>query len=120
MQQEERVSVLRELKDELLEYRNEFEGYSTYENFDASFRMQDPECKNVKLLSAFDLYISTVLPLEHKEIRYIPVCTRLQVCATQFPGTRHVLLETMEAFLPLTTIWHKEVIVTTFSSLSSP
>lgn len=70
MQQEERVSVLRELKDELLEYRNEFEGYSTYENFDASFRMQDPECKNVKLLSAYDLYISTVLPLEHKEIRY--------------------------------------------------
>jgi len=74
MQQEERVSVLRELKDELLEYRNEFEGYSTYENFDASFRMQDPECKNVKLLSAFDLYISTVLPLEHKEIRYIHTC----------------------------------------------
>ena len=79
MQQEERVSVLRELKDELLEYRNEFEGYSTYENFDASFRMQDPECKNVKLLSAYDLYISTVLPLEHKEIRYIPRCTRLWV-----------------------------------------
>lgn len=71
MQQEERVSILRELKDELLEYRNEFEGYSSFENFDASFRMQDPECRNVKLLPAYDLYISTVLPLEHKKIRYI-------------------------------------------------
>ena len=80
MQQEERVSILRELKDELLEYRNEFEGYSSYENFDASFRMQDPECRNVKLLPAYDLYISTVLPLEHKKIRYITTCACLRIC----------------------------------------
>ena len=69
MQQEERVSILKELKEELIEYRNEFESYSSYDSFDASFRAQDPECQNVKLLSSYDLYISTVLPLEHKGIR---------------------------------------------------
>lgn len=54
-----------------MDYRNEFGGYSGYESFDASFREQVPECKNVKLLSAYDLYISTVLPLAHKKVRYV-------------------------------------------------
>ena len=59
-----------------MDYRNEFGGYSGYESFDASFREQVPECKNVKLLSAYDLYISTVLPLAHKKVRYVKCILR--------------------------------------------
>lgn len=69
LQQEERVSRLRRLKDELIDYKNEFEGLGSPEGFDAKFRAEDPECKNVKPLSTFDLYISTALPLEHKGIQ---------------------------------------------------
>ena len=71
IQQERRVSVLRELREELIDYKNEFEGYSTYDNFDESFRALDPECQNIQLISSYDLYISTVLPLEHKGIRLV-------------------------------------------------
>ncbi len=69
MQQEERVSILKELKDELIDYKNEFDAFDSYESFDASFRAQDPECRHVQRLTSFDLYISTVLPLEHKGVR---------------------------------------------------
>ena len=68
IQQEERVSVLKELKEELIDYKNEFEVFSGFESFDESFRALDPECREVKLLSSYDLYISTVLPLKHKGI----------------------------------------------------
>ena len=68
-----------------MDYRNEFGGYSGYESFDASFREQVPECKNVKLLSAYDLYISTVLPLEHKKVR----C----VCFVMYPQRKEVLFK---------------------------
>ena len=69
IQQEERVSLLKDLKEELIEYKNEFESYSGFETFDESFRAKDYDCKNVKLISAYDLYITTLLPLEHKGIR---------------------------------------------------
>lgn len=69
IQQEERVSTLKELKEELLDYRNEFESYSEFESFEESFRAADAECRNVKLISSHDLYISTVLPLKHKGIK---------------------------------------------------
>lgn len=69
IQQEERVSVLKELREELIDYKNEFESYSNYESFDESFRALDPDCQNIQLISSYDLYVSTVLPLEHKGIR---------------------------------------------------
>ena len=69
IQQERRVSILKELREELIDYKNEFESYSNYDNFDESFRALDPECQNIQLISSYDLYISTVLPLEHKGIR---------------------------------------------------
>lgn len=68
IQQEERVSILEELKDELIDYRQEFEAYSEFDSFDESYRAQDPECRDVKLISSYDLYVSTVLPLKHKGI----------------------------------------------------
>ena len=70
MKQEERVSILKELKDELIEYKNEFELLKEFDTFDESFLANEPKCKDVKLISSYDLYISTVLPLEHKGIRY--------------------------------------------------
>ena len=69
IQQEERVSVIKELREQLIDYKNEFEGYSAYESFDDSFRALDPDCQNVQMISSYDLYVSTVLPLEHKGIR---------------------------------------------------
>ena len=71
IQQERRVSVLKELREELIDYKNEFESYSNYESFDESFRALDPECQNIRLISSYDLYISTVLPLEHKGLRLV-------------------------------------------------
>ena len=68
IQQEERVSTLKVLKEELTDYKNEFEVLSKHGSFDDSFRALDPECRTVKLLSNYDLYISTVLPLKHKGI----------------------------------------------------
>ena len=71
IQQERRVSVIKELREELIDYKSEFEGYSAYDNFDESFRALDPECQNIQLISSYDLYISTVLPLEHKGRRLV-------------------------------------------------
>lgn len=68
IQQEERVSILKDLKDELIDYKHEFELYSEFDSFDESYRAQDPECRDVKLISSYDLYVSTVLPLKHKGI----------------------------------------------------
>ena len=69
IQQEERVSILKELKEELIDYKNEFESFSEFESFDESYRALDPECRNVRLISSYDLYVSTVLPLKHKGIK---------------------------------------------------
>ncbi len=69
IQQEERVSVLKELKEELIDYKNEFELFSGFDSFDESYRALDPECRSVRLISSYDLYISTVLPLKHKRVK---------------------------------------------------
>lgn len=68
IQQEERVSVLKGLKEELIDYKNEFEFFSEFDSFDESYRALDPECRDVKLISTYDLYVSTILPLKHKGI----------------------------------------------------
>lgn len=77
MKQEERLSILKELKDELIEYKNEFELLREYDSFDDSFVANEPDCKEVKLITSQDLSISTVLPLEHKGIRYLSKCEEL-------------------------------------------
>ena len=69
IQQEERVLVIKELREQLIDYKNKFESYSDYESFDESFRALEPDCQSVQMISSFDLYISTVLPLEHKGVR---------------------------------------------------
>ena len=69
IQQEERVLVIKELREQLIDYKNEFESYSDYESFDESFRVLEPDCQSVKMISSYDLYVSTVLPLEHKGVR---------------------------------------------------
>lgn len=79
MKQEERVSILKELKEELIEYKNEFEMLKEFNSFDDSFLASEPRCKNVKLISSYDLHISTVLPLEHKGIRCGYVCVHVFV-----------------------------------------
>lgn len=68
MQQEDRVSILRDLKDELIAFKEELEGRGTLEEFGASFNRGDPACRKATPLSSFDLFVSTVLPLEHKGI----------------------------------------------------
>ena len=70
LHQEERVSSLEVLREELLDFRNEFEEYGNYDSFEDSFYALDQECRLVQSLTSFDVYISTVLPLEHKKIRY--------------------------------------------------
>ena len=69
IQQEERVSLLKDLQEELIDYRHEFEAFSGFESIEDSYRALDPECREVKLISNYDLYVSTVLPLKHKGIR---------------------------------------------------
>lgn len=71
MKQEERVTILKELKDELIEYKNEFELLKEFDSFDESFIASEPKCREVKFITSQDLSISTVLPLEHNGIRYI-------------------------------------------------
>ncbi len=71
MKQEERVSILKELKDELIEYKNEFELLKEFDSFDESFFASEPKCREVKFITSQDLSISTVLPLEHKGIRCV-------------------------------------------------
>ena len=68
-QQEERVSLLKDLQNDLIDYKKEFAAYSAYKTFDESYRARDPECRNVKLISSYDLTSSTVLPLKYKEIK---------------------------------------------------
>lgn len=69
MQQEDRVTLLRDLKDELIGYKEELEGRETLDEFGASFQRGDPACRMATPLSSFDLFVSTVLPLEHKGIQ---------------------------------------------------
>jgi len=52
IQQEKRVSLLKQLKEELINYKQEFEFYSNFDTFDESYRASDPECRNVKLISS--------------------------------------------------------------------
>ena len=78
------MSRLRRLKNELLDYKNEFEALgSLEEGFDAKFRAEDPDCENVKPLSTFDLYISTALPLEHKGIQWVHMHVHVHTCIGQ-------------------------------------
>ncbi len=62
------MSLLKELKEELIDYKQEFEFYSEFDTFDESYRASDPECRKIKFISSYDLTISTVLPLKHKNI----------------------------------------------------
>lgn len=89
MKQEERVSVLKELKDELIEYKNEFEMFKEFDTFDESFLASEPKCRDVKFISSQDLKVSTVLPLEHKGIRCVGACC---VCVCLYWSVPYLLV----------------------------
>ena len=64
------MSSLQILRDELLNFRETFEIFGHFDSFEESFFARDPDCRNVPSITTFDLYVSTVLPLDHKGIRY--------------------------------------------------
>lgn len=71
MRQEERSGMLEKLKDELLSRKDEIDKNEDRDTgLEQRFYKTDPDClMAVKPLPEFDLYISTVLPLENKGIR---------------------------------------------------
>ncbi|XP_048779550.1 tetratricopeptide repeat protein 17-like isoform X2 [Ostrea edulis] len=71
MRQEERSGMLDKLKDELLSRKDEIDKNEDRDTgLEQRFYKTDPDClMAVKPLPEFDLYISTVLPLENKGIR---------------------------------------------------
>ena len=71
LQQEERVSVLRNLRRELLQYKLQFEGMVDRESFQRVYQSDHPDCWLTKSLDKFDLHFSTVIHLEDKGIRYM-------------------------------------------------
>ena len=81
LQQEERVTSLEILREELLNFRDQFDGFGDFDSFEESFFALDPECRNVQSITTFDLYISTVLPLEHKQIRCV---VHIYTCAYSY------------------------------------
>ena len=66
MQQEERVSALRELKVELGEYRTLLDALDDPEGF---FVASEPECKGVKPLYEHDLYFNPILEFHERGVR---------------------------------------------------
>ena len=71
LQQEDRVGSLQTLRDDLLNFRESFEIFGHYDSFEESFFARDPDCRSVPSITTFDLYVSTVLPLDHKQIRSV-------------------------------------------------
>ncbi|XP_062591170.1 tetratricopeptide repeat protein 17-like [Saccostrea cucullata] len=71
MRQEERSGMLDKLKEELLSRKDEIDKNEDRDTgLEQRFYKTDPDClMAVKPLPEFDLYISTVLPLENKGIR---------------------------------------------------
>ncbi|KAK3103819.1 hypothetical protein FSP39_022148 [Pinctada imbricata] len=71
MRQEERAHMLHDLKEELLSRKDEIDKNEDRDTgLEQKFYKTDPDClKAGKPLPEFDLYISTVLPLENKGIR---------------------------------------------------
>ena len=63
------MTLLRDLKDELIGHKEELEGWGSLEEFGASFKLGDPVCRKTTPLSSLDLFVSTVLPLEHKGVQ---------------------------------------------------
>ncbi|XP_076450500.1 tetratricopeptide repeat protein 17-like isoform X3 [Babylonia areolata] len=72
MRQEERAQMLGNLKKELLSRKSEIDRHEDKDSagLEQKFYQSDPDCIEAgKPLPEFDLYISTVLPLENKGIR---------------------------------------------------
>ncbi|KAK7486422.1 hypothetical protein BaRGS_00022346, partial [Batillaria attramentaria] len=72
MRQEERAHMLGNLKKELLSRKSEIDRHEDRDSagLEQRFYQSDPDCIEAgKPLPEFDLYISTVLPLENKGIR---------------------------------------------------
>lgn len=69
IQQEKRISILKDLQEQLVDYKTEFDLQSSYDSFDARYRASDPECRNVKFISSYDLTAATFLPLESKGVK---------------------------------------------------
>ncbi|KAL8577739.1 hypothetical protein ACOMHN_065556 [Nucella lapillus] len=72
MRQEERAHMLGSLKKELLSRKSEIDRHEDKDSagLEQKFYQSDPDCIEAgKPLPEFDLYISTVLPLENKGIR---------------------------------------------------
>ena len=46
-------------------------GFGNFESFEESFYALDPECRDVPSIFTYDMYISTVIPLDTKQIRYV-------------------------------------------------
>jgi tetratricopeptide (TPR) repeat protein len=83
LQQEEHVATLQTLRDELLNFRDTFEIFGHYDSFEESFFARDPDCRNLPSITTFDLYISTVLPIDHKDIS---LSDHLDPADNRFPG----------------------------------
>ncbi|KAK3742147.1 hypothetical protein RRG08_008548, partial [Elysia crispata] len=71
MKQEQRASMLNDLKKELLNRKDEIDRNEDRDSgLEQKFYKTNPDCIEAgKPLPEFDLYISTVLPLENKGIR---------------------------------------------------
>ena len=65
------MASLHTLRDELLNFRDTFEIFGHFNSFEDSFYARDPDCKSMPSITTFDLYVSTVMPLDNKNIRFV-------------------------------------------------
>lgn len=72
IQQEKRVDLVESLRVDLIDQKNMIDATEDKEtDLEARFYEQDPDCvKAGQPLTEFDLYLSTVFPLDNKGYRY--------------------------------------------------
>lgn len=69
LQQEERVSLLRSLRKDLLQYKAQYQDIVDEESFRRVYQGERSDCWLVKSIHKFELHQSTTIHLEEKEIR---------------------------------------------------
>ena len=68
IKQEKRVTTLRQIRRDLIKFKNDFGDMSSVESFYSKYSVKEEECRQARTLQLFDFYASTIINLEEKGI----------------------------------------------------
>ena len=68
IKQEKRVTTLRQIRRDLIKFKNDFGDMSNVGSFYSKYSVKEEECRQARNLQLFDFYTSTIISLEEKGI----------------------------------------------------